>query len=890
MPPHLRKRHMTNKFISKLKSFFSVQQENPIENPEEMRHDFKERYFYFKQLLKANNGALEGFAEIERLLNSSQTFGMSSVKATSTAVLVNVLRMIRKLGKLAPEKYTALNDRFNAIEADINAVLQKNKRSDDDRLVIKLSEIDRTMADDVGQKMANLGEMKNVLALNVPDGFVITAHAYTEFFKQNNLFTDINRKFKTVFSTDIEQMHACSNEIQSLIRQAEIPDEIKKEITDALAPIQENFPDVRLALRSSAIGEDTLEASFAGQYKTLLNVRVEDVCQAYKEILASKYGVTAIQYRLNRGFKDEDIDMCVGALAMVDASSGGVAYTHHPFDGHNDGIHIQSTWGLPKAVVDGTVNCDLFVVSRGSQFEVSHRDIQEKDKKFICYADESECRLDFIDDMQSQPSLTEDQVLAIAQQSVKIESHYGRPQDIEWAVLDDDPASEPYFLQCRPMTHLRKKDYRSLFPEVKEDDSLLASGGLTASPGAASGNIFIATDDGDLTRFPENGVLVTQLALPKWAPLLGRAAAVITEKGGFAGHLANVAREFGIPAIFGITDACTLLTPETEVTVDADNLKVYQGKIRDILVSQPKKKNLMEGSPVYNTLEQVSRLIIPLNLLDPDANEFKASNCQTLHDITRFIHEKSVTEMFNFGKNKGFDEVASKQLHDKIPMAWWVMNLDDGFNKEVKGKYVYLEDIVSVPMLAAWEGIVAVPWDGPPPVDRRGMMSVMFQATANTALNTGVRTKYSQRNYFMISKQYCCLNSRLGFHFTTLESFVGDRESENYISFRFQGGAADKTRRLKRVQFIGKILSGYGFKVIIKEDHLNARLKGQEKDYMIDRLKIIGYLSIHTRQLDMVTANQALINKYYSKFTSDIESAFNVQIKKDAGPVMEEVT
>ena len=850
---------------------FCARQKKEEPNLEELRVAFKERYHNFKLLLNANNRSLEIMADMEQALRGDRPFGMSFVKANCTAVSVNVLRMVKNIEQLAPGKYQELNASFNNIQRNIERVLANKKLIKDERLIIPMDSIDKEMVDLVGGKMANLGEIKNRLHLKVPAGFAITSWAYQRFIEQNNLQTEIDRRFMIADITDMEKLYTLSSEIQQLIIRSKIPEDLEKAVLKAWKQVEEEIGEgITVVLRSSAVGEDVAGSSFAGQYRSELNVSAEHIFQAYKEVIASKYSLQAITYRMNKGFKDEDIPMCVGCLAMVDAASGGVTYSRNPVDMRDTSIFINSVWGLPKPVVDGSVASDLFVVSREKPMTVIHEEIKEKDRKFVCFPQEGVCRLDLTDDTKGLPSIDKDQAYALASLAVEMEKYYASPQDIEWAIAHDGSV---YVLQCRPLQVMdaAEKDY----PEkIKKTDqkSIILQGGITASPGSACGSVYLADRDVDILQFPEGAVLVTAQALPRWASLLNRAAAVVTEQGSFTGHLANVAREFGVPALFGVKDAREKLKNGDLITVDATGLAIHKGRIEFLLTDAGEKKNLMGTSPVYDTLKQASRFIVPLNLLDPDSPEFHPKNCKTFHDITRFVHEKSMHEMFNFGKEHNFSERSSKQLYYKVPMQWWVLNLDDGFKEEVKGKYVKLDNIVSIPMLAFWKGFAAVPWDGPPAIDGKGLMSVMFRSTTNTALVPGMRSQYADRNYFMISKNYCSLNSRLGYHFSTLEALVSDRPGENYISFQFKGGAADYQRRLKRVIFIRDILEEQDFRIEVTEDNLIARLEDRDKDFMGKRLEIMGYLTLHTRQIDMIMSNKAQVSYYKSKISKDIDN------------------
>ncbi len=851
---------------------------SPPETQSDYELLFRSRYEHFQRLLAANNAALDLMASIEAALRGERHFGMYFVRSTATTLLAKVYAMIGHLQELAPGRYPELGDRFQAIADTIRCRMAPQVHPQTSALVLDLEDLHTDLASDVGAKMAHLGTLRR-LGLPVPDGFAITAAACQAFFRHQGLGEDIaclvqsHAMAGALFDTNPDDptpafsiLELCAR-IQAKILQAPVPEEVVVAIQEGYHRLSKRLgyaPSV--ALRSSAVGEDSAGTTFAGQHRSLLNLRAESLAEAYKEVLASKYSPQATVYRHRKGIREDEVFMAVGCLAMIGAVAGGVAYSCDPVDPTDERIHITAALGAAKGVVDGSVPVDHFWVARGEPPCLVATIITEKSWRIVQTEGEGVRRERVPPSQATQPCLTEEQSVALARMVLAIEAHYGTPQDVEWALSFK---GELVILQARPL-EVQPTSPPSPAPaaDLQLPEPLLCAG-QTACPGVGCGPVHFLRNNVDMLTVPQGAILVCADALPKWAAVLSQAGAVVSERGSTAGHLGTVAREFGIPALFGVEKATTLLQPGQEVTVDAQRRCLYPGRVESLLASRPGPPPLA-GTPVYATLERIAQAIIPLTLTDPDSPRFRAKHCTTLHDITRFCHEKAVVEMFAFGRDHDFAPRASKQLKTVVPMQWWVLNLDDGFTHEVSGRFVDLASIASTPMLALWRGIVAFPWEGPPSLDGRGFLSVLFQSSTNPNLEPAAASQYTTRNYFIIARHFCSLQCRFGYHFTSVETMAGPRPRENYIRFQFKGGAADEARRARRAQLVGELLEAFHFQVDISSDNVTARMDDCEAPFIEKHLELLGHLIMHTRQLDMVMAQDSMVAAYRQRLLAQM--------------------
>jgi pyruvate,water dikinase len=787
---------------------------------------FKEKYSAFQDLLNKNNQVLEIMADMEEKLLGEFLFDRHYIESNIKAITEGVKDIIDNLNKISKNNYTHLYENFIRICSEIEKTIIRKKEIPVSSFVMSLNEINKEMLDKVGGKNAHLGEIKNRINILTPDGFAITAFAYKRFIEHNGLLEKIDKRLSELQIDNMGQLDTVSKEIQDMVINAEIPSDLKeaieKAVDDLKLKIEGSSPSTvhcslfTVSVRSSAIQEDG-DFSFAGQYSTFLNVSSEMVSQKYKEVVASLFTPRAIFYYKSKGFQEYEMVMCVGVIAMVDAIAGGVMYSRDPNAAEKDNIIISAVRGLGKCAVEGIVTPETYVVSRLSyhkknpslheQFEIVEKNIPIQETMLICKPDGELEEVPLADDMKGKPCLTDEQIKILSDYATKLENHYGCPQDIEWAI---DRQNRIYILQTRPLRVTRT--IRQKFPRKIKGYRILLDKGVIACKGIGYGKAFILKKEEDLKDFPEGAVLVARHTSTKFVIVMNKASAIITDVGGATGHMASLTREFQVPAILDTEIATAVIKHGQEITVDAFNCNVYEGKV-DEMIAFSKRKEPFKGIELFKTLEKALKWIVPLNLVDPEEENFKIESCKTLHDITRFCHEMAMHEMFKISEtNTGeFGEV--RKLLTNIPINISLIDLGGGIIGN--NKKLLLEHISSAPFNAFFKGLASMKWPDPRPFDLKGFLGMMAHTVTTSEQEL---RKIGEESFSFISKEYMNISLRLGYHFSTIEAYASEKINDNYIKFFFKGGGAAIDRRLRRVRLIIEILKKLDFKINMHEE------------------------------------------------------------------------
>lgn len=446
------------------------------------------------------------------------------------------------------------------------------------RLVVPLSAVRMADIALVGGKNASSGELiarLSAAGIRVPGGFALTAAAYRAFVAHNALAPIIASGIATLHA-DASTLPAVGRSIREAFLAAEIPPDIAARIRSSYATLcaDAGRPGVAVAVRSSATAEDLPDASFAGQHESYLNVSGADaVVQAYRQCVASMWTDRAISYREQNRFAHESVALSVGVQRMVrsDIGSAGVMFTIDTETGFRDLVVIDASWGLGEAIVKGEVDPDRYrvfkpLLSNAALAPITAMERGRKTIRIICTADPAAptATVDTTDTERSAQVLTEAEICQLARWAVAIETHYGRPMDIEWA--KDGITGELFIVQARPETVQSRRASGLVHFTLSGAGAVLARG-LAVGDGAASGVVCRLRTSDDIPHFPDGGILVAEITDPDWVPAMRRAAAIVTDRGGRTSHAAIVSRELGVPAVIGAGNATSALVDGQTVTV-----------------------------------------------------------------------------------------------------------------------------------------------------------------------------------------------------------------------------------------------------------------------------------------------------------------------------------
>jgi pyruvate,water dikinase len=843
---------------------------------------FRFKYVNFQELLESNAELLRVIASMEEKLPGRDVFGMAFLHAAASQGVFHCLRMVRGFENLSGTPQPVLRERIEAVREEIKAVLSVAALGEGPWFK-DFSEISLADDDLVGGKCSRLGESRNRAGLPVPEGFAITTAAFRAFLSESDLTSEIAKRTMSLDPSDAASIQEASEDIQRLLLLAPFPDGFEEELArrhDGLAARLGQAPqDIKVAMRSSALGEDG-DLSFAGQYLSVLGVARPKLSESYRYVAASLYTPRAMAYRLQKGVPDEAAAMGVACLAMVPSRASGVMYTRHPFDPDDENILINAVWGLGPYAVDGVVTPDRYVAAKPG-LEILAQDVARKPVQLSCNPGGGVVRREVEAFEAAKPCLTPAQIRELAAWGLRLEAHYGGPQDVEWALDQDDRL---ILLQSRPLAPppqaaQAEQGRRASAPAPGR--RVLLEGGETASPGAGCGEVFHVRRDDDLADFPDGAVLVAAHSSPKFMVVMPRARAIVTDHGSVTGHMASLTREFGVPAVLGLEGASGTLKQGELVTVDAGNRRIYQGRVEEVLTACEEPRAPMLGTPVHNLLRAVNALVGPLNLIDPKAPEFSPRHCRTLHDITRYLHEKSYAAMFTLGDQASGEAGMAVRLEACVGLDLHVIDLGGGLNGGLsEGRActgtACLEQVASRPLKALMRGLAdeAFVAKGPKPVHLRGFLSVMGRQMVDGASMSAER--FGDKSYAIVSDKYLNFSSRVGYHYGVLDSYCGHTVSKNYITFAFKGGAAGEDRRERRARAIALILERLGFTVGVSADRVEGRFQKYPAELIEERLVQLGRLLQYTRQTDMLMTSEEAVAAMAESFLRG-ETVFGVE-------------
>ena len=818
------------------------------------RDDLRSRYEALRNLLDRNGALLELMADLELDLRLSVP-GNPLLWARTRSLLDKTLLQVQTLNLLSENRHTRLYGVWQRIEDEIWRTLRDlYEECRSTPLIAPLAQASREDVLLVGGKAARLGELANVLSGNVPSGFVVTTAAYTRFLAHGEISASLREILKDVdVLADPLLLQRRADRACELVLAQDVPEVVSEAIEDAAQRLRASGSPQRWAVRSSAVGEDG-PSSFAGQFESVLDVPEHEIVSAWRRVVASVFSHRALSFRVACGAVSElAMPMAVLCMPMVDARWAGVLCTRDPGTSTECGeatMLVSAVRGLASELVGGT--------EEGSTFRVSR---EHPERPLAASGDAAETPPP--DGFRGPESAALVSLVGLARAA---QTHFEEDLELEWAV---DVEGEPYLLQARPLASANPRR-----PERAEvEQPVIAAGGSPVVTGRAVGEVCVIESWVRVQEVPGGCVLVIPHATPEFGHLLPRVEGLIAEHGSVAGHLASLAREFGVPAVFGMTGAASRLPRGEVVSLDAGRAKVYAG---DVWPGEEPAARHVERQRRAVSATPLHTLVLSLGLTDPRSPSFRPRGCRSIHDIVRFCHERGVAALFeaHAWRERPEQSGALRLAAPRLPIDLWVLDTGGGIAPAARGQAsIDPDEVVSLPFHALWRGMTApgVEWSGRTTVSLRGFASVVSSSMLEREADPG---SLATQAYMVVGSRYLNLNARLAYHFAMIDAVVGEVTENNQVRFRFWGGGAMPAQRDLRALFLAQVLQELGFMVERRGDLVVAALRRHSAARSQAGLEALGKLMGCARQLDMLLDGEARVKEYAGRFLAGDYGAF----------------
>jgi len=813
--------------------------------------ELRDKYERFRRVLNWNNECLERLAELQENLSFVSPRG-GKLDESVQALFERTRQIVGEVNELSGLEHRGLAEGLLRFQGEVESYLAELRAAPAMRLAASLDELDASAEPMAGGKAAVLGEIRRSLGLPVPDGFVITTEAYGRFCEQPHwvLIRDKLRRLDEAAGRDVA---SASEQLMSLIRRAPVPPAVQVAIEARAALLgARDF----LAVRSSAFGEAGAHAH-AGQFLSLLNVPAAEAVDAYRRVVASRYSARALSYRLALGIAEVDSPVAVLFMRLVPARASGILYTRNPSEHRSREMWILATHGLGLDLAAGGEPADFIAVSRKRPYKVLRATVVRKPHSVRPRAEGGIARVALAEGECSLQSIGEAHLLTLAEWASQIEAHFGGPQDIEWALDEEDRL---WILQAR---RLAVADSAARRRGARPQGEPVLKGGATVYPGRVSGKAWLVDQDHPMHDAPRGSVVFLRKASPEVAQVLSRVEGLVAEWGNVGGHAAALAREFRVPTVFLLPGAFDTLAWGEPVSLDASKGSLYRGAF---WLDRPRAADRWFGKH-RPPADPLHRRVLELKLLNPTGAWLQEKCCTSLHDVLRYCHEKAVEVMFSCHDEVNRAPAAhSHRLETSLPLNIQVLDLGGGIDAAAAAAAaVSPEWIASRPFQAIWKGFVhpGVKWTRDMPVSFSDLTAVL---AGSLSANNYVVRALGEKSYLIVAGDYFNLNARLAFHFALIDACLTDTPAANYVSFRFAGGGAIRARRNLRACFIEACLTDLGFQVDRRADLVNAWLKNVDAQVLAERLDVLGRLTACTCQLDMYLDSRETVEWYARQF------------------------